>query len=70
MNAPKAEMAGTKDVKIFVLAIPKAFIELIKRMKAKHEHRAARNSSGFKVLILRLLKLKSPESTKRNKGRK
>lgn len=34
-------------MKIFVLAIPRTLIELIKRIKAAHEHKAARKRSGF-----------------------
>jgi len=32
---------------MFVLAIPRTFIELINRIKAAHEHKAARKRSGF-----------------------
>ena len=34
-------------MKIFDLAIPRTLIELIKRIKAAHEHKAARKRSGF-----------------------
>lgn len=47
MYATYADTTGTIDVNILALAIPSSFIELINRIKARHEHRTDRYNRGI-----------------------